>query len=125
MIEQKEVKINEDTYLLTQFGGMKGLKYGKRVGRILLPIMSVVFSGDGEEVSMGRVIDVVVDNLDELDEDLIVKLVTEGVTKNGVQIDFDKEFAGNYDTLVKLLQEIVQFNFQSLFQLGLDGSEAE
>lgn len=123
MIEQKEVTIKGENYLLTQFGGMKGVKYGKRVGRIILPILSVVFSEEGE-VSMGKVIDVVCENLDQLDEDLIVKLI-DSVTKGGVAIDFDKEFAGNYDTLFMLLQEVIQFNFQSLFQLGLDGSEAE
>lgn len=124
MIEQKEVTIKGENYLLTQFGGIKGVKYGKRVGRIILPIMSVVFGSEGEEANMGKVIEVVCDNLDQLDEDLIAKLI-ESVTKGGVAIDFDKEFAGNYDTLFMLLQEVIQFNFQSLFQLGLDGSEAE
>lgn len=121
MIEQKEVTIKGDKYLITQFGGIKGIKLGKRVGRILLPILGAVYSEEGEEFNLSKLIDTVVENLDQLDDQLIMELVS-GVTKNGVQIDFDKEFAGNYDTLFKLLQSVVEFNFQSLFQMGLDGS---
>lgn len=122
MIEQKEVTIKGDKYLMTQFGGMKGIKIGKRVGKIILPVIGVAFSE--EEGSVGNILNVVVENLDQLDEQLIMELVG-SVTKNGVAIDFDREFAGNYDTLFKLLQEVIQFNFDSLFQLGLEGSEAE
>lgn len=124
MIEQKEVTIKGDKYLMTQFGGLKGIKLGKRVGRIILPVIGVVFSESENGGGIGNIIDVVVDNLDQLDEQLIIELIG-SVTKNGVAIDFDKEFAGNYDTLFKLLQEVIQFNFDSLFQLGLEGSEAE
>lgn len=122
MIEQKEVTIKGEKYLMTQFGGIKGVKLGKRVGRILLPILGVAFS-EGE-ADMKSIITVIVDNLDYLDEQLIMELVG-SVTKNGVQIDFDKEFAGNYDTLFKLLKEVIEFNFNSLFQMGLDASETE
>lgn len=124
MIEQKEVTVKGDKYLITQFGGIRGVKYGKRVAKIILPILSVVFSQEGEDINIGRIMDVVVDNIDQLDEQLIQELM-QNVSKNGTSIDFDKEFAGNYDTLFILLQEVIEFNFQSLFQLGLDGSEAK
>ena len=121
MIEQKEVTIKGDKYLITQFGGIKGVKLGKRVGRVLLPIIGTIYTEDGE-VSLPKVLETVAENLDYLDEQLIMELMS-SVTKNGVALDFDKEFAGNYDTLFKLLQAVVEFNFQSLFHLGLDDSE--
>lgn len=123
MIEQKEVTIKGEKYLMTQFGGIKGVKLGKRVGRILLPIIGAAMT-EGDESGAGGIIQVIVDNLDHLDEQLIMELVS-SVTKGGVAIDFDKEFAGNYDTLFMLLQEVIEFNFNSLFQMGLNGSEAE
>lgn len=124
MIEQKEVTIKGDKYLITQFGGIKGVKYGKRVAKIILPIMGVVFSGEDEDRNIGNIMNVVVDNIDQLDEQLIQELLA-NVSKNGTSINFDAEFAGNYDTMFTLLQEVIEFNFQSLFQLGLEGSEAK
>jgi len=112
-MEQKEVTIKNDKYQIQQFPGRKGLKLGKKVAKVALPAIGKAFSED-ENSSMGSLMEVVADHLDDLDDETIFELLSY-TTKNKMQIDFDKEFAGNYRTLCVLLWEIVQFNFSDLF----------
>lgn len=111
MREQKEVFIGNDKYLIQQFGAVKGFRIGKKVGRVMLPVISKAFGE--EEASMADLMDIVAENIDYIDEETIIELVSE-TTKNKQMIDFDNEFAGNYMTLFKLIWEIIQFNFSDL-----------
>ncbi len=116
MRKQKETVVNGNKYLITQFGGIQGLRLGKSVAKILLPALSSVFSQ--EEADTGRIMEAVAENLDKLDEDTIVELLSE-THKNKQVIDFDSEFAGNYYTLFLLLWEVIEFNFSDLlFQMA-------
>lgn len=124
MRKQKEVVINSDKYLLTQFGGMEGVRIGKKVAKIMLPIFSSMFAEDQVEPSMMDIMTTVGEHLDEIDDETVVKLIS-SVTKNGYAIKFDDEFAGNYSTLFKLLWEVVQFNFSDLLFLEPTAEETE
>lgn len=116
MRQQKQVTIGSDTYLLTQFGGVEGLKIGKQVAKVMLPIFSSMFSNTDKEPSMTDIITVVGEHLDEIDVETIMKLMT-SVTKNGFAIKFDDEFGGNWSTLFKLVWEVIQFNYSDLLFL--------
>lgn len=112
-IQQKEVTINGDTYLLTQLPGMTGLKLLKQLTKTLGPSLAALH---GESASVGTALDVLFDNLDDNAEALVIALVS-GATKGNMAINFNLEFAGQYDKLFLLVKEIVEFNFGSVFQM--------
>lgn len=114
-IQQKEVFVNGETYLLTQLPGMTGLKLGKQLIKTLGPAFAVM-QGEGQEAGIGKALNVLFDNLDDNAEALIIALVT-SASKGSVAINFNTEFAGNYDTLFLLVKEIVEFNYGSVFQM--------
>jgi hypothetical protein len=117
MREQKKVTINENTYMLEQFGARKGIKLGKQVAKVMLPVLGRLYGQDeNEEVGFGGMLEVVADNLDELDESTIEALL-EGVSCNSYAIDFDKQFSGNYGELFQLLWEVISFNFSDVFSI--------
>lgn len=123
MRKQKEVVINDQKYLVTQFGAKQGVKLGKKVAKIALPAVAAVYGDESTgEFAIPILMEVVSENLDYLDDDTIQELLS-ATTKNNYTINFDDEFAGNYLTLFKLLWEIVQFNFADFFQLAQGGTE--
>lgn len=122
MRKQKETIINGNKYLITQFGAIQGLRLGKSVARILLPAMSSVFGG--EDVDTSKMMETVAENLDKLDEDVVVELLS-STYKNKKAIDFDSEFSGNYYTLFLLLWEVIEFNFSDLLFQEAPAEEAE
>lgn len=126
MRQQKEIVLNEEKYLITQFGAKQGVKLGKKVAKVALPAVAAIYGDDsGGEYTMPLLMEVVSENLDYLDEATIQELLS-STTKNGYAIDFDNAFAGNYLTLFKLLWEVVQFNFADFFQLAQgDTGQAE
>lgn len=113
MIQQKNVTVNGNDYLLTQFGGLQGLKLGKQLIKTLGPAFATLQATDG---GVGKALDILFANLDDNTEKLIIDLVS-GASKSGVAVNFNMEFAGNYDTLFLLVKEIVEFNFGSVFTL--------
>jgi len=114
MREQKQVEINGDNFLITQFPARKGIKLGKKVAKVVLPAIGKMYGEEDKEVNLGDMFEVVAENLDELDDKTIEELLSE-TTVNKYTIDVDNYFAGNYGTLFQLLWEIVEFNFSSVF----------
>lgn len=123
MRQQKQVEVNGNTYLITQFGGRQGLKLGKKVARVILPAVGKVFQEDSEQATFGNILETVAENLDELDDRTIEELLSE-THFNKAAIDFDTHFAGNYSGLFLLLWEVIQFNFQDVFQIVPGATEA-
>lgn len=113
MIQQKEINIKGDTYLLTQLGGMTGLKLGKQLIKTLGPSFAVL---QGEDASVTKALNILFDNLDDNAEALIIAL-TSSAAKGNMAINFNTEFAGEYDKLFLLVKEIVEFNYGSVFQM--------
>lgn len=113
-IQQKEVNILGTDYLLTQFPGMTGLKLGKQLIKTLGPSFAVMSSGEGNSIT--GALNVLFENLDDNSEALIIALVS-SASKGSVAINFNTEFAGEYDKLFLLVKEIVEFNYGSVFQM--------
>lgn len=113
-IKQKEVFINGEQYLLTSIPGMTGLKLGKQLIKTLGPAFAVL---QGEQASVSKAMEVLFDNLDDNAEALVIALVSSGANKGAMAINFNTEFAGEYDKLFLLVKEIVEFNYGSVFQM--------
>lgn len=121
MISQKKLEIKGNTYLIQQMNGWDGIKIGRKLVKILGPAMVAVFQ---EEDGLTKGMDIVAEHLDDFDDELIKKLLST-VTKNGYAIKVEEEFAGNYWTLIKLMQEVIWFNFQDVFTEGLGITQEE
>jgi hypothetical protein len=52
------------------------------------------------------------------DMSVLAPEIVHAATREGKSINFDIEFAGEYDKLTKLMQEILMFNFGSFLQEG-------
>lgn len=117
MLQQKTVTIEGQEYLLTQFPATAGLKYQKKLAKVLLPSLAEIVKAQmSQEVSpMGVALEKLAENIDQIDEDLLKEMILKGAAKGSMAINFDQEFAGAYDKMFELLKEIVEFNFGSLF----------
>jgi hypothetical protein len=116
-ISQKQVTIKETEYLITQFPAMRGTRVLKQLTKFIGPFFAAMQVKDGQKgVDMTAALNVLFENLDQNVEQLIVELVST-CSKGSVGINFDMEFAGEYDKLFLLVQEVVEFNFGSVFTL--------
>lgn len=111
-IGQKQVNIKGTDYLITHFPAMRGTRILKQLTKVLGPSL-VAMQGDGAD-KIGDALHALFDNLDQGVEQLIVELVST-CSKGSVGINFDMEFAGEYDKLFLLVKEVVEFNFGSVF----------
>lgn len=113
-IGQKTVNIGGTDYLMTHFPAMRGTRVLKQLTKILGPSL-VEMQGDGDD-KIGKAMNALFDNLDQGVEQLIVELVST-CAKGSMAINFDMEFAGEYDKLFLLVREVIEFNFGSVFTL--------
>ena len=107
----------QESFTLTQLNTQSGIKYMKKVQKIVLPVWAEASKGEG--VTMADIIIKASEKLDELEESDITSLVCESLSITPKQ--FEEKFRGKYFLLLKLLKEIVWFNFEDVFiELGLE-----
>lgn len=126
MREQKEIEIKGTKYLLTQFDGMFGLSVLQKVQAIFIPAWAQMQREiiNGNEAAFVDMVAALSPKLAELDSGLIKQVIEKGATRNSVQIDFARDFAGKYMEMLSLLKEILMFNFKDVFQeLGFGEAE--
>lgn len=111
-ISQKQVNIQGTDYLITHFPAMRGTRVLKQLTKLIGPSFAVL-QGNGDLTSA---LNILFENLDQNVEQLIVELVST-CSKGSMGINFDMEFAGEYDKLFLLVKEVVEFNFGSVFTL--------
>jgi hypothetical protein len=110
---QKEV----DIFVLTQLSAESGIRYLKKVQKIVLPVWAEATKGEG--VTLADILVKASEKLDELDEKDIISLICEST--NTLPSKFNDTFNGKYVVIGKLLKEIVFFNFEDVFtELGLE-----
>lgn len=126
-IETKVVTLSSDTetfeYTIAQFGATKGLTYLKQITKLIGPSFSELFAGkdvdskleDVPDAGLTKAVELLVDGMDKVDVEKLIKDLLSNTTKNGREINFDFEFAGKYDILFSLVMEVVKFNFGSVF----------
>lgn len=117
MIQQKTVVVKGESYLLTHIPASRGFTILKQIGKIAGPSIGAWQSG-----GMGAAVEAVFSNLDNANVEQLVKDLVNSAAKGSMAINFDTEFAGEYDKLFLLVQEVVEFNFGSVFTLlGSEG----
>lgn len=112
MIQQKQVTIGGDTFTITHLPATKGIRVLKEVAKLAGPIMAAKESGD-----FGVIASTIIENLEQVNIEGLLKELINSVSKGSVAINFDMEFAGAYDKLFNLTKEVLEFNFGSVFTL--------
>ena len=123
--KQTIITINERTYIINAFKGLKGWSYLPRLTKYIFPFVGFIFNKDStdDDVIATLVSLLSGENAKEV-EQLIIEMVSD-VNVDGSRIDFDTEFAQNYDALLKLAVEVLKLNYQDSFQRLVTASTSE
>ena len=114
--KQTIININDRTYIINAFKGLKGWSYLPRLTKYIFPFVGFLSNANATD---DDVIETLVsllsgENAKEV-EQLVIELVSD-VQADGSRIDFDTEFAQGYDTLLKLVVEVLKLNYMDSFQ---------
>lgn len=118
-IQQKTTTIKGTEYLLTHIPAIRGTRLLKQ----LIKLVGPSFATFQKEQDLSGAMTVLFDNLDQVGVETLIQELVASANKGSVGINFDMEFAGEYDRLFLLVKEIVEFNFGSVFTLL--GSDAQ
>lgn len=114
-IQQKLVNVKGTDYLLNSIPAIKGTRLLKQIIQLVGPAFAEMQKEGG---GIAPALEVIFDKLDQAGvEQLIIDLIALSVTKQGMNVNFDMEFASEYDRLFLLVKEVVEFNFGSVFTL--------
>lgn len=113
MLAQKNVTIDGEDFQITTFPATRGFRILKELTRLLGPAFAEWAKG-GED-GMALAVNAIVDNLDSVNVENLVKELISSVSKGSVAVNFDMEFAGNYNKLFLLVREVIQLNYGSVF----------
>lgn len=116
MKNQKVVRINEKAYLINAFKGRMGWAYLPRLTKYIFPFVTFLFDQEkSEEDAIPILMELLSgDNAKDV-ENIIIEMV-ENVQVDGMEIDFNDEFAQNYDALLLLFVEVIKLNYYESFQ---------
>ncbi len=125
IIQDHEVNINGETFLIQPFPAFKGLVHLKKLVKIIGPSMSSLFSDetdvkeDSVDISnISTAVGLLVENFEDSDVENLIRDLIKSVSKDGSPINFDTEFMADYGKLLKLVVEVIKANYGSVFQLG-------
>ena len=109
-------RINNKAYVINSFKGREGWSYLPRLTKYVFPFIGFMFNenkDDSEIVS--QLISLLSDENQKEVEQLLVDLVS-NVEVDNMKIDFDKEFAENYDAFLLLVIQVIKLNYLESFQ---------
>lgn len=124
MIAQKTFKdeagedIDVTLYLLRAF---RGLFLARQLGKVLLPVLGSFMAPTEEEededpsVDFSKVAETLVESIDSIDVESLVKELLDGITIDGIEVNLDEYFMANYGLLLEIVAFSLQENFQSFF----------
>ena len=112
---QKVVNINDKAYLINAYKGRQGWSYLPRLTKYVFPFIGYMFNEEKEGDVAEQLMSILSgDNAKEV-EQLIYEMV-EHIQVNNSSVDFDFEFAQNYDALILLFIEVIKLNYFDSFQ---------
>ena len=113
---QKVIRLNDKAYMINAFKGLTGWSYLPRLTKYVFPFIGFMLNeGKGDEEVVDQLVTLLTgENAKEV-EQLIIDMVAD-VQVNNSRIDFDNEFAQNYDSLVLLFVEVIKLNYLESFQ---------
>lgn len=113
---QKVVRLNDKAYMINAFKGLTGWSYLPRLTKYVFPFIGFMINeGKGDEEVVEQLVNLLTgENAKEV-EQLIIDMVSDIQVDNS-RIDFDNEFAQNYDSLILLFVEVIKLNYLESFQ---------
>lgn len=113
---QKVVRLNDKAYMINAFKGLTGWSYLPRLTKYVFPFIGFMLNeGKGDEEVVEQLVNLLTgENAKEV-EQLIIDMVSDIQVDNS-RIDFDNEFAQNYDSLILLFVEVIKLNYLESFQ---------
>ena len=116
-IETKHLTIGESNWTTNTFTASTGIGLLKRLLKVGGEAFAVISEYQGED-TIPKAVSLLVTNLDNDDVVDLIKKLTSTVQKDGKDVNFDIEFAGNYGTLFKVLQFVIKENFGSFLEIN-------
>ena len=113
---QKVVRLNDKAYMINAFKGLTGWSYLPRLTKYVFPFIGFMINeGKGDEEVVEQLVNLLTgENAKEV-EQLIIDMVSD-IQVDNQRIDFDNEFAQNYDSLILLFVEVIKLNYLESFQ---------
>ena len=116
MAKQSIKNINDRAYVINAFMGEEGWGYIPRLTKYIFPFISFAFNDEAkDEEVVGKLMELCSgENAKEVQA--LVKELVKDVQVDGGQVNFNKEFAQNYDALLLLAMEVIKLNYFDSFQ---------
>lgn len=109
-------RINNKAYVINSFKGREGWSYLPRLTKYVFPFIGFMFNENKDDSEIiSQLIGLLSDENQKEVEQLLVDLVS-NVEVDNMKIDFDKEFAGNYDAFLLLVIQVIKLNYLESFQ---------
>ena len=109
-------RINNKAYVINSFKGREGWSYLPRLTKYVFPFIGFMFNENKDDSEIiSQLIGLLSDENQKEVEQLLVDLVS-NVEVDNMKIDFDKEFAENYDTFLLLVLQVIKLNYLESFQ---------
>ena len=109
-------RINNKAYVINSFKGREGWSYLPRLTKYVFPFIGFMFNENKDDSEIiSQLISLLSDENQKEVEQLLVDLVS-NVEVDNMKIDFDKEFAENYDAFLLLVIQVIKLNYFGSFQ---------
>ena len=109
-------RINNKAYVINSFKGREGWSYLPRLTKYVFPFIGFMFNENKDDSEIiSQLISLLSDENQKEVEQLLVDLVA-NVEVDNMKIDFDKEFAENYDAFLLLVIQVIKLNYFESFQ---------
>ena len=109
-------RINNKAYVINSFKGREGWSYLPRLTKYVFPFIGFMFNENKDDSEIiSQLISLLSDENQKEIEQLFVDLVS-NVEVDNMKIDFDKEFAENYDAFLLLVIQVIKLNYLESFQ---------
>lgn len=109
-------RINNKAYVINSFKGREGWSYLPRLTKYVFPFIGFMFNENKDDSEIISQLTGLLSNENQKEvEQLLVDLVA-NVEVDNMKIDFDKEFAENYDAFLLLVIQVIKLNYLESFQ---------
>lgn len=109
-------RINNKAYVINSFKGREGWSYLPRLTKYVFPFIGFMFNENKDDSEIISQLTGLLSNENQKEvEQLLVDLVS-NVEVDNMKIDFDKEFAENYDAFLLLVIQVIKLNYLESFQ---------
>ena len=108
-------RINNKAYVINSFKGREGWSYLPRLTKYVFPFIGFMFNENKDDSEIISQFGLLSDENQKEVEQLLVDLVS-NVEVDNMKIDFDKEFAENYDAFLLLVIKVIKLNYLESFQ---------